>query len=92
MVNIAIGVIVGVAVMGFLIMPAVSASRQSKLNKQTVKFSDQIATQKSQISALKKELDNSSVMLHTDSHRLLDISFLSVYHTLLFQMLQVSLN
>ena len=57
MVNIAIGVIVGVAVMGFLIMPAVSASRQSKLNKQTVKFSDQIATQKSQISALKKELD-----------------------------------
>ena len=58
MVNIAIGVIVGVAVMGFLIMPAVSASRQSKLNKQTVKFSDQIATQKSQISALKKELDN----------------------------------
>ena len=56
--NIAIGVIVGVAVMGFLIMPAVSASRQSKLNKQTVKFSDQIATQKSQISALKKELDN----------------------------------
>lgn len=54
MVNIAIGVIVGVAVMGFLIMPAVSASRQSKLNKQTVKFSDQIATQKSQISALKK--------------------------------------
>ena len=43
MVNIAIGVIVGVAVMGFLIMPAVSASRQSKLNKQTVKFSDQIA-------------------------------------------------
>ena len=41
MVNIAIGVIVGVAVMGFLIMPAVSASRQSKLNKQTVKFSQQ---------------------------------------------------
>lgn len=57
MVNIAIGVIVGVAVMGFLIMPAVSASKQSKLNKQTVKFSDQIATQKSQISALKKELE-----------------------------------
>ena len=57
MVNMAIGVIVGVAVMGFLIMPAVSASKQSKLNRQTVKFSDQIATQKSQISALKKELE-----------------------------------
>ena len=35
MVNNAI-IIVGVAVMGFLIMPAVSASRQSKLNKQTL--------------------------------------------------------
>ncbi len=54
MINIAIGVAVGVAVMAFLVMPAVSASRQSKVNKQTVKFSDQIATQKSQISALKK--------------------------------------
>ena len=43
--------------MAFLIMPAVSASKQTKLNKQTVKFSDQIATQKSQISALKKELE-----------------------------------
>lgn len=43
--------------MAFLVMPAVSASRQSKVNKQTVKFSDQIATQKSQISALKKELE-----------------------------------
>ena len=57
MINIAIGVAVGVAVMAFLVMPAVSASRQSKVNKQTVKFSDQIATQKSQISALKKELE-----------------------------------
>ena len=58
LINIAIGVAVGVAVMAFLVLPAVSASRQSKVNKQTVKFSDQIATQKSQISALKKELDN----------------------------------
>ena len=55
MINIAIGVAVGVAVMAFLVMPAVSASRQSKVNKQTVKFSDQIATQKSQISALEKK-------------------------------------
>ena len=58
MINIAIGVAVGVAVMAFLVMPAVSASRQSKVNKQTVKFSDQIATQKSQISALKKRTGN----------------------------------
>ena len=57
MINIVLGVIVGVAVMAFLIMPAVSASKESKTNQQTTKFSDQIATQKSQISALKKELE-----------------------------------
>lgn len=47
----------GVAVMCFLVMPAINASRQDKINEQTVKFSDQIATQKAQISALKKELE-----------------------------------
>lgn len=56
-INIAIGVLVGVAVMWFLIMPAVSSSRQKKLNEQTVSFSDKIATQESQIGALKTELE-----------------------------------
>lgn len=55
--NIALGLLVGVAVMWFLIMPAINASRQDKVNQQTVKFSDQIATQTAQISALKKELE-----------------------------------
>ena len=52
-----IGLVVGVAVMWFLVMPAVNSSRQKELNKQTVEFSDQIATQDAQISALKKELE-----------------------------------
>lgn len=56
-VNIAIGVLVGVAVMWFLIMPAVTSSRQKKLNEQTVAFSDKIATQEAQIGALKTELE-----------------------------------
>lgn len=56
-VNIALGVVVGVAVMWFLIMPAMNSSRQEKVNKQTVAFSDQIATQEAQISALKKDLE-----------------------------------
>lgn len=56
-VNIALGVLVGVAVMWFLIMPAMNSSRQEKVNKQTVEFSDQIASQTAQISALKKELE-----------------------------------
>lgn len=56
--NIGIGILVGVAVMWFLVMPAITSSRQHKNNEQTVEFSDQIATQKSQISALKKELED----------------------------------
>lgn len=56
-VNIVIGIIVGVAVMWFLIMPAVNKSTSSKTNKQVVEFSDKIAAQEAQISALKKELE-----------------------------------
>lgn len=56
-INVGLGVLVGVAVMWFLIMPAMISSRQEKINEQTVAFSDQIATQEAQISALKKELE-----------------------------------
>ncbi len=55
--NIAVGVLVGAAVMWFLIMPAVSVGRQRKLNERVVSFSDKIATQEAQISALKTELE-----------------------------------
>lgn len=55
--NIVIGALVGIAVMWFLVMPAMLTSRQKEINRQTVEFSDQIATQDAQISALKKELD-----------------------------------
>lgn len=56
-VNILIGAAVGIAVMWFLVMPAIISGRQKEINHQTVAFSDQIATQDAQISALKKELD-----------------------------------
>ena len=55
--NIVIGIVVGVAVMWFLIMPAVNKSTASRANKQVLEFSDKIATQEAQISALKKELE-----------------------------------
>lgn len=55
--NIVMGVVVGVAVMWFLVMPAVNSARQKELNKQTVEFSDKIATQEAQIGALKTELE-----------------------------------
>ena len=56
-VNILIGAAVGIAIMWFLIMPAILSSRPKEINQQTVAFSDQIATQEAQISALKIELD-----------------------------------
>lgn len=56
-VNIAIGAAVGIAIMWFLVLPAILSSRQKEINHQTVAFSDQIATQEAQISALKIELD-----------------------------------
>lgn len=56
-INIVIGLVVGVAVMWFLIMPAVNSSTADKTNEQVTKFSNQIAEQKSQISALQTELE-----------------------------------
>ncbi len=56
-INISIGVGVGVLVMWFLVMPAMNSSKQKRVNEQTVAFSNQIAEQESQISALKTELD-----------------------------------
>ncbi len=55
--NIGIGVVVGVAVMWFLILPAVISSRQADINDQTLAFSERIATEEAQISALRTELD-----------------------------------
>lgn len=56
-VNILIGLVVGIAVMWFMVMPAVTRSNNEKTNQQVVEFSDRIATQEAQISALKKELE-----------------------------------
>ncbi len=55
--NIGIGILVGVSLMWFLIMPALNTSTQNKNDKRIVEFSDQIASQKAQINALKKELE-----------------------------------
>lgn len=58
MTNIVVGILVGVAVMWFLIMPAVNRSAMEKVNDQTIEFSDKIAAQDAQISALKTELES----------------------------------
>lgn len=56
-INIVVGLIVGVGVMWFLIMPAVNKSTADRTNRQVIEFSDQIAEQEAQISALKKDLE-----------------------------------
>lgn len=56
--NILIGLGVGIAFMWFLIMPAVNKSTSTKTNKQVAAFSDKIAEEEAQIAALKTELEN----------------------------------
>lgn len=55
--NILIGLAVGTAAMWFLVVPGMDQIQSSKLNKQIVKYSDQIAAKNAEISALKKELE-----------------------------------
>lgn len=57
-VNIVIGLVVGAAVMWFLIMPAVNESQAREMNESIVEASDQIASQESEINALEKELES----------------------------------
>lgn len=57
-INILIGLAVGIAFMRFLIMPAVNKSTSEKNNKQVVAFSDKIAEEEAQIAALKTELES----------------------------------
>lgn len=56
--NILIGLAVGIAFMRFLVMPAVNRSTSVKTNKQVVDFSDKIAEEEAQIAALKTELES----------------------------------
>lgn len=56
-VNILIGLVIGAAVVWFLIVPGVDHAQSSKLNREIVKYSDQIAAKNAEISALKKELE-----------------------------------
>lgn len=57
LVNILIGVVVGAAVVWFLIMPTANEIQTRKLNEEVIKYSDQIAAKNAEINALKKEMD-----------------------------------
>ncbi len=55
--NMLIGLLVGAAVVWFLIVPAVDQSKAEKANQRDKTYSEKIATQKSQINAMQQELE-----------------------------------
>ena len=54
-INILIGIVVGAAVVWFLIVPTTNQIKTNKLNKEVVKYSDQISGKNAEISALKRD-------------------------------------
>ena len=57
MINIFIGLAVGVALMWFLVIPARTQNIRSELNKTTVDMGDQISAKTAQVEQLQKQLD-----------------------------------
>lgn len=55
--NLFIGILVGAAVVWFLVVPAVNAMKASNVTRTAAAYSQEIAVQKAQVSALKRELD-----------------------------------
>lgn len=55
--NIAIGLVMGAAVVWFLMFPAIKQKQAANTNKEVILYSDQIAVQQSEIDLLKKELE-----------------------------------
>jgi len=57
MLNLLIGIVIGVAVIWFLVIPAISQSKALETNQEIIAYSDEIAAQNAEINALKKELE-----------------------------------
>ena len=53
--NVVIGVVIGVAVMGLLIMPALQSKKSGELNKAVAEYSDQVDAKSATLDSLKQE-------------------------------------
>ena len=53
--NVVIGVVIGVAVMGLLIMPALQSKKSGELNKAVAQYSDQVDAKSATLDSLKQE-------------------------------------
>ena len=58
MLNLVIGIVIGVAIIWFLVIPAINQSSASETNQDIIAYGEEIASQKAEISALKKELES----------------------------------
>ena len=56
--NVVIGVVIGVAVMGFLIMPALQSKKSGELNKAVAEYSDQVDAKSATLDSLQAENDS----------------------------------
>ncbi|MGI6094702.1 MAG: tetratricopeptide repeat protein [Lachnospiraceae bacterium] len=59
LVNLGIGLVVGIAALGFLIIPAIRQSINQEANQRIVEYSDQVASQADQISRLESSIASS---------------------------------
>ena len=53
--NVVIGLVIGVAVMGLLIMPALQSKKSGELNKAVAQYSDQVDAKSATLDSLKQE-------------------------------------
>ncbi len=58
--NIVIGILVGAAVVWFLVVPTVKNKQAAKANKEIIQYSDQIAAKQNEIDILQKEVEEYS--------------------------------
>lgn len=72
-INVIVGVVIGMALMGFLIMPHINASKSRKENEEFKKYSETKATTDSNVSSLKaqiKELEKEKSALEKENKEL----------------------
>ncbi|MGL6200656.1 MAG: tetratricopeptide repeat protein [Lachnospiraceae bacterium] len=55
--NLVIGIVIGVAIIWFLVIPAINQSSANETNQDIIAYGEEIASQKAEISALKQELE-----------------------------------
>ena len=83
-INILTGIVIGVAVMWFLILPMSNKRTVEETNKQVVEFSNKIAEEEAQIAALKTELDSyRAVSEETENAQQTAVSTQGSYETIM---------